>query len=145
MTNIELNEKKIWINKEWRKTLEIWWSSRILQLRWTLNLLPLVLLSFSVSKIFFVVPVLFSRPNCVLFIEHNVWPNFGGISEPFTLGKRRRSAWRALADRSADKPWSIGAHAVSGIVGSRSIGLNATIYRRSLCVSCVVQPIDRLV
>ena len=72
----------------------------------------------------------FSRPNCVLFIEHEVWPNFGGISEPFTLGKRRRSASGGLADRSALNWRSIGAYAALRNCGSRSIGLNSTIDRR---------------
>ena len=98
-----------------------------------------VLLSFlRVKRLFF-------RPNCVLFIEHKVWPSFRGNSEPQTLEKWRRNAWRALADRSADNPRSISANAVSFSLGSRSIGSHATIDRRSFCVTRIIGPIDRLV
>ena len=114
-----------------KKNSENRWSSRILQLRWTLNLLLLVLLSFSLSSVFLFrpSPPLFVQ-NIVLFIEHEVWPNFGGISEPFSLGKRRRSASAGLADRSALNSRSIGAYAFLRNSVSRSIGWWATIDRR---------------
>ena len=93
---------------------------------------------------FFFVQVPLFVQNSVLFIEHEVWPNFGGISEPFSLGKRRRSASAGLADRSAHKLRSIGAYAFSGNCDSRSIGF----IPRSIGVSSgwlrVVEPIDRL-
>ena len=113
-----------------KKNSENRWSSRILQLRWTLNLLLLVLLSFSLWKCLFFVQVPLLRPSRVLFIEHEVWPNFGGISEPFALGKRRRTASGGLADRSANNWQSIGACAALRNRGSRLIGLYATIDRR---------------
>ena len=116
-----------------KKNSENRWSSRILQLRWTLNLLLLVLLSFSLSSVFLFrpSPSLFVQ-NIVLFIEHEVWPNFGGISEPFALGKRRRSASAGLADRSVLNSRSIGAYAFLRNSVSRSIGLHSTIDRRFL-------------
>ena len=97
-----------------------------------------------VKCLFFFVQVSSLHPNSVIFIEHEVWPNFGGISEPFALGKRRRSASGCLADRSALNLRSIGAYAFSGIVAPdrsacipRSIG-DASGWLR------VVEPIDRL-
>ena len=128
-----------------KKNSENRWSSRILQLRWTLNLLLLVLLSFSLSSVFLFRPSpSFFVQNIVLFIEHEVWPNFGGISEPFALGKQRRSASGGLADRSALNLRSICAYAFSGIVAPdrsasipRSIGVASGWLR-------VVEPIDRL-
>ena len=85
------------------------------------------------------------RPNCILFIEHKVWPNFGGNSEPKTLGKQRRNSWGALADRS-DKSHNRSALTLSrASLGSRSIGSHSTINRRSCCATRIVGPIDRLV
>ena len=132
MINIELNEKKIWRNKEWRKTL------KIDDLRESFSSDECSIFFFCVLSSFLCVKSPFFRPNCVLFIEHKVWPNFGGNSEPKTVGKRRCNAWRALADRSADNPRSIGADAVSDSLGSRSIGVPAVWHR-------IVGPIDRLV
>ena len=127
-----------------KKNSENRWSSWILQLRWTLNLLLLVLLSFSLSSVFLFRPTPLLRPNSVLFIEHKVWPSFGGISEPFVLGKRRRSASGGLADRSALKLRSIGAYAFSGIVSrDRSACIPRSIGASSSWL-CVVEPIDRL-
>ena len=102
--------------------------------------------SFAVfSRVFSVSKVSRFRPNYVLIIEHKVWPNFGGDSEPKTLEKRRRNAWRALADRSAksDDPSALTLSRVS--LGSRSIGSHAAIDRRSCCATCMLGLIDRLV
>ena len=98
----------------------------------------------SCEKSFFFLQVPFLRPNCVLFIEHKVWPNFWGISEPFALGKRRRTASGGLANRSANNWRSIGACAALRNRGSRLIGLYATIDRRCFGLNFVVEPIDRL-
>ena len=113
---------------------------RILQLWWMFNLLFLCSLEFSPRQ-----KVSPFCPNCVLFIEHKVWPNFGENSEPKTLGKQRRNSWGALADRS-DKSHNRSALTLSrASLGSRSIGSHATIDRRSCCATRIVGPIDRLV
>ena len=91
----------------------------------SLEFLLVKCLSFSSKSPLFV-------QNSVLFIEHEVWPNFGGISEPFSLGKRRRSASAGLADHSALNSRSIGAYAFLRNSVSRSIGLHSTIDRRFL-------------
>ena len=52
---------------------------------------------------------------------------------------------RSILEQRKTYPRSIGADAVPSIVGSRSIGSNATIDRRCFCATRVYGPIDRMV